>query len=201
LDNRVGLVWSMLKEWRNTTHNREALTSIDLVMFLMLTGLRINEAATLKWAQVHLDDGWFHLPNPKNGNAVSLPLSTQAVELLKLRHKPDATGYAFASSWNKTGHSTDPRYVMDKVSQINGSHLTPHSLRRTWTNISLRNCRIEKFRTDLLSNHLTRDVVSAHYFDTSNLQWLRPEAQAIADWIQQASDQSSGANIIQAKFA
>lgn len=72
---------------------------------------------------------------------------------------------------------------MQKVSEIAGNHITPHAVRRTYTNIALRQCRIEKFRTDLLTNHITRDVTAVHYFDTTNLQWLQPEAQLIGDWL------------------
>jgi hypothetical protein len=65
------------------------------------------------------------------------------------------------------------------------------------TNISLRCCRIEKFRTDLLTNHLTRDVTAEHYFDTTNLQWLQPEAQQIATWIEQQALIARSTNVEQ----
>jgi len=196
LDSRVGAVWMFLRDWRATTFNRDTASSIDLVRFLLLTGLRISEATSLTWDRVHLDDAWFHLPNPKNGNPVALPLSSAALEILKERPRVKRNPHVFPS-WSEAGHIKDPRDVMKKVSKIAGSHVTPHSLRRTWTNISLRCCRIEKFRTDLASNHLTRDVTSAHYFDTTNLQWLAPELQMIADWISQQASIASSANVIQ----
>jgi integrase len=196
LDHKVGAVWVFLRDWRTTTFNRDTVSSIDLVRFLLLTGLRISEAAALTWDRVHLDDAWFSLPNPKNGNPVSFPLATQSVELLRQRPRVKGSPFVFPS-WGEAGHIVDPRDVMKKVSKAAGSHITPHDLRRTWTNISLRCCRIEKFRTDLLSNHLTRDVTSEHYFDTTNLQWLAPEAQQIADWIEQQAVISEGKNVVQ----
>lgn len=195
LDNKVGAAWHALTEWRATAHNRDTMSSIDLVRFLMLTGLRISEASSLKWSQVHLEDAYFHLPNPKNSNPVSMPLSTQAVELLKARPTVDDNPFVFPS-WGKLGHIKDPRDLMKKLSGVAGSAITPHALRRTYTNIALRQCRIEKFRTDLLTNHITRDVTAEHYFDTTNLQWLQPEAQKIADWLDMEAAKAAGANVV-----
>ncbi|WP_201752631.1 tyrosine-type recombinase/integrase [Sphingomonas changnyeongensis] len=182
LDPKVGAVWLALREWRAVAHNRDTASSIDLVRFLLLTGLRISEASALKWEQVHEDDGCFHLPNPKNSNPVSMPLSQQALALLAERPRVDGNPYVFPS-WGKAGHIKDPRDLMRKLSGVAGNPINPHDLRRTYTNIALRQCRIEKFRTDLLTNHITRDVTAEHYFDTSNLQWLQPEAQQIADFL------------------
>lgn len=192
LDHKVGAVWLALREWRVVAHNRDTMSSIDLVRFLLLTGLRISEASSLTWDQVKLEDGFFSLPNPKNSNPVSLPLSTQAVDLLKARQRVTGNPHVFPS-W--AGHLKDPRDIMKKVSKVAGSHLTPHDLRRTYTNVALRSCRIEKFRTDLLTNHITRDVTAEHYFDTTNLQWLAPEAQQIGDWLDQQAVIAAGANV------
>ena len=194
LDHKVGAVWLALRDWRASTYNRDTVSSIDLVRFLLLTGLRISEASSLKWSQVNLEDGYFHVPNPKNSNPVSMPLSTQAVELLKARPEVEGNAYVFPS-WGAAGHIIDPRDVMKKVSAVAGNHLSPHDLRRTFTNIALRSCRIEKFRTDLLTNHITRDVTAEHYFDTTNLQWLAPEAQMIGDWLDQQAVIAASANV------
>jgi len=194
LDHKVGAVWLALSQWRAGSYNRDTMSSIDLVRFLILTGLRMGEASSVRWDQVHLDDAYVHLPNPKNSNPVSMPLSTQAVELLKARPKVTGNPYVFPS-WGKAGHIVDSRDIMKKVSKVSGNHITPHDLRRTYTNTAIRSCRIEKFRVDLLTNHLTRDVTAEHYFDTTNLQWLAPEAQKIADWIEQQETIAASANV------
>jgi len=195
----VGACWQALSEWADAAHNRDTASSVDLVRFLMLTGLRISEASELTWDRVNLDDGSFHLPNPKNGHAVTMPLSTQAAALLKARHRVEGSPFVFPS-WGAAGHIVSPRDTMTKLSEIAGSKITPHDLRRTYTNVALRVCRIEKFRTDLLTNHITRDVTAEHYFDTTNLQWLQPEAQKIGDWIEREAAvghaKASGKNIV-----
>lgn len=195
LDHKLGAVWLALGQWRAEAYNRDTMSSIDLVRLLLLTGLRISEASSLKWDQVELDDAYFHLPNPKNSNPVSMPLAVQAVDMLRARPRIDGNPYVFPS-WGAAGHIKDPRDIMKKLSAVAGTKITPHDLRRTFTNIALRQCRIEKFRTDLLTNHITRDVTAEHYFDTTNLQWLAPEAQKIADWLDQQANVVLAENVV-----
>ena len=44
-------------------------------------------------------------------------------------------------------------------------------------------------------NHITRDVTAEHYFDTTNLQWLQPEAQQIADFLDQQAVIAASDNV------
>ncbi|MGD9935815.1 MAG: preprotein translocase, partial [Dehalococcoidia bacterium] len=76
---------------------------------------------------------------------------------------------------------------MELVSEVVGQHLSLHDMRRTFTNVAMRECLIEKFRTDLLTNHVPdqADVTSRHYLDLRNLSWLHPETQKIGDWIEE----------------
>lgn len=167
------------------------------------------EGAELTWDRVNLDDSdpancWFHLPNPKNGREVFLPLSSQAVALLKARrgsrgHTPDEQSPFVFPTWSKTGHITDPRAALKTVSKIAGLHLSCHDLRRTFTNIAMRECLIEKFRTDLATGHVPaqEDVTSRHYLDLSKLSWLQPDVQQIGDWIEQRAAIAAAKNVTQ----
>jgi integrase len=199
-DNKVGAVWSALQQWRAEAYTRERLASIDLVMFLLLTGCRLNEAATLTWEQVHIEDDpaacWWHLPDAKNRNSFWFPLSTQASELLKTRERVSGSRWVF-STFSKSGHIVSPRDLMEKVSKIAGTKVTPHDLRRTTTTIGIAHCGIDFYKVELLTGHLpTRSVTARHYLETERLGYLYPEAQRIADWIEEQATRASGANVV-----
>jgi len=212
---KIGAVWSALQAARENPKNRDALAGIDLTIFALLVGARRDEMAALTWDRVHLGDdpaecSW-HLVDRKVGQDIFLPLSNQAVVLLRARltaadELADATGeerspFVFPS-WSKAGRIMDARSAMATVSKIAGKHLSLHDLRRTFTNIAMRECRIEKFRTDLLTGHkpAQADTTSRNYLDLTNLNWLHPEAQQVGDWIEQqgrvAAAQASGENVV-----
>lgn len=119
LDHKVGACWLALRQWSVVAHNRDTKSSIDLIRFLFLTGLQIGGASSLRWDQVWLEDEYFHIPNPKNGNPVSMPLSHQGLWLLDSRPRVDGNPFVFAS-WGNAGHITIPRDTMQKVSEIAG---------------------------------------------------------------------------------
>jgi integrase len=187
-DDKLGAVWSSLKLWHSEAYNRDTASSVALVMLLLATGLRKMEGAELTWDRVNLDEGWLHLPDPKNRNPVWIPLSTQMVELLTTRQKSKVDGNPFVfPSWGKAGHIVDPRDTMSKVSKVAGLHLSPHDLRRTFTTIGIANCGIDFFKIELLTNHVPRGVTAQHYLETSKLQYLQPETQRIGDYIEAQS--------------
>lgn len=195
-DIKVGLVWAALERWRAETHNPESVASIDLIRFLFLTGCRLKEAASLTWDHVNLEEGWFHLPDPKNRNPVWLPLSSQAVQVLRSRAKVDGNPHVFAS-WSKEGHIIDPRDTRAKVSVVAGTKITNHDLRRTYITIGVANCGVDFTKIELLTNHIPNGSVTAkHYLETSRLQYLKPETQRISDWIEMEAAKASGSNVV-----
>lgn len=203
---KVGAAWNALVEARAATPNPDASSGIDLICFLLLTGARRMEGAALTWDRVNIDDDdptqcWFHLPDPKNGHEVYLPLSSQAVAILKARPRVEGNPHVF-TSWSRAGHIMDARGPLETISAIAGQKLSCHDLRRTYTNVALRECRIEKFRTDMLTNHKPKadDVTANNYLDLTRLDWLHPEAQLIGDFIEHrakaAAMAASNANIV-----
>jgi integrase len=203
---KIGEVWNALIGARATPKNRDHLSAIDLTIFALLTGCRRDEAATLTWDRVNVDDDdpsncWWHLDDRKRGDPIWLPLSSQAVALLTLRPRMDASPHVFPS-WSRTGHITDARAPMELVSEVVGKHLSLHDLRRSFTNYAIRECLIEKFRTDLLTGHkpAQEDITARAYLDLARLDWLQPDVQKVGDWIEQqarvAEAKTTGENVI-----
>jgi integrase len=203
-EKKVGAVWHMLTQARANAYNRDTWSSIDLVMFLMLTGARIGEASALTWDRVSIDKDdpencWWHIPDPKNRNPVWLPLSSQAVELLTTRQRIEGNPHVFPS-WGDTGHIKDPRDMMKKVSEAAGRKITPHDLRRTFVTLGVSVCNIDLYKMELLTNHVPKGVTARHYLKTSRLQYLLPEVQRIGDWISEqgkiAEAVATGQNVV-----
>lgn len=196
---RVGAVWSALQQWREEAYTRDSLAGIDFVMLLMLTGCRKEETASIRWEQVHLEDDpakcWLHLPDTKNRNPVWLPLSSQAVELLKTRQRVDGSPFVF-TTWSKAGYIQSARDLLAKISKIAGEDVTNHDIRRTYITIACSQCGIDLYRTELLKNHVPKGVTARHYLETSRLQYLYPEAQRIGDWIEEQAAKANGANVV-----
>lgn len=198
-EKHVGAAWNLLAELRGHPKNQDALAGIDLVRFLMLTGCRRSEAASLEWRNVNLDEAWFHLSNTKNGNPVWLPLSTQAVALLKAR-KPkdddkDASEYVFPSR-AKGGFVTDTRAPLVRIAKLIDQPISAHDLRRTFVSTGVATLGIDLYKMELLTNHVPQGVTAKHYLKTQRLQYLLPDTQLISDWIEQQAAKASGANVV-----
>ncbi len=204
---KIGAVWNKLFEARTNPKNRDALAAIDMTIFALLTGARKDECAALSWDRVNIDENdptncWWHLDERKRGEPIWLPLSSQAVALLKLRPRTNDDGkpirFVFPSLGSETGYITDARAPMMLVSEVAGKHLSLHDLRRTFSNVAMRECMIEKFRTDLLVGHkpAQEDITARNYLDLARLDWLHPEVQRIGDWIEEQAAKANGANVV-----
>lgn len=139
------------------------------------------------------------MPNPKNDNPVWLPLSSQAVALLKAR-KPkdddkDASPYVFPTR-AKGGYVGDTRAPLERIAKLIDQPISAHDLRRTYVSLGVATLGIDLYKMELLTNHVPQGVTAKHYLRTSRLQYLLPETQRISDWIEQEAARASGANVV-----
>lgn len=180
--DKIGEAWNLIRELRNDPAQPiigETLT--DAVSFLLLTGCRWSEMATLTWDRVNLNEGWWHLPDPKNRIPLTLPLPAAAGEILSQR--PKTRTYVFPGRNKNQKHIREARGILDKVSAAVGIRISPHDLRRTFRTIASE-VGIEFWKTKLLMGHkISGDVTITHYTETQDLRYLAPEINMIADWI------------------
>jgi len=179
--SKFGLAWNFINELRlypgQTIAGR---TGSDLCAFLLVTGARFTEGASLLWENVNLDEGYWRLPNPKNRHPVTFPLSSTAKEIIEGR--PRTSPFVFPGI-GKKGYIGDIRNTMRKLSSKINEKLTPHDLRRSFV-LAAGQAGIEFVRCKLLMNHkLSGDVTVSHYMETSDLRWLADDSEKVAHWI------------------
>lgn len=194
-NDKVGAAWNYLRSVRGAPGETMIIhTTADILSFLLLTGARWSEAAKLLWDNVNLEEKWWYIPDPKNTNPVTFPLSDQAVKILEDR--PKINKYVFPSRNTKVAPIHDGRGLVGKLSENIGIPVTPHDLRRTFRAIA-GECNIELWRTKLLMNHkLSGDVTIHSYTETSDLRYLSTEINKIADWIIRQGVIAASENVI-----
>lgn len=143
--------WSRLSVWAKVIDSLANPVRRDLQYFVLFTGLRREDACTVRWEHVNLTDepillgkievppGCIHRPKPKGGvdRAFTVPLSTPALEILKRRRRdnvqlvPDDGGWAFPTR-NMRGEVTCVQEMKEKPIEPFGKIPSPHRLRDTF---------------------------------------------------------------------
>jgi integrase len=152
----------------------------DYLLVALLTGLRRNDVATMRWVDVDLGNATLFVPAPKGGKAkaFSLPLSDSLVELLR-RRKAENDELFPESSWvfpaaSASGHIREPRI------EVPGLKWTPHDLRRTFITVA-ESLDISGFAIKALVNHSQPGGdVTAGYISL-DVERLREPMQLITD--------------------
>ncbi len=203
-DAQIGHAWNFLQEIILDPFQTDlARTKAAYLCFLLLTGCRAGEAATLKWdiealekKQVDLENNIWRLPDPKNRNPITFPLSSQAKTILETRQGNGE--YVFIDKPRKT-MVIDCRHYLTKLSKQIKEKVTPHDFRRTFRAIA-GHCGVEYWKTKLLMNHkLSQDVTISSYTDTSDLRYLQADIQKIGDWIERQGKIASSDKVLELK--
>jgi integrase len=193
-NDRIGAVWNLLQALRvDPGQTAAAIVGADILVFLLCTGARWSEAAGLTWDRVNTVDGWWHLPDPKNRNPVTFPLSRIVVEMLATR--PQTSGFVFPHRTREAG-VCDARGTLARVSEVAGTPVSAHDLRRTFRAVAAA-AGVELWRTKLLMNHAMNDDVTIHsYTERADLRYLRAEIEAIAGWIERQGALAAAGNVV-----
>ena len=137
----------------------------DFITLLLFTGLRREEASTLKWADVNMTDAYFSIHDTKNGSDHVVPMSAPIKTLFERRHGDDAKHdtWVFPNRFNN-GPPREPRKQMERLAEITGVKFSCHDLRRTFATLA------EAYGIDYHSikralNHKSQDI-TARYIQT-----------------------------------
>lgn len=103
----------------------------DYFLLSLLTGARRSNVQAMRWEQINLAQGEWYIPDTKNKTSQTIPLTEEAVIVLKRRKETATTDYVFPST-GKYGHLTEPKKGWQRILTRAGiSNLRIHDLRRT----------------------------------------------------------------------
>jgi hypothetical protein len=147
----------------------------DLHRFMLLTGMRIEAAGSMRTEDLHLDQGYLHVPAPKGGTerAFNLPLSRWLVEMLRRHTKGE---WVWPSTRSRSGHVVEPTergWLADKVSG---------QVRKVYQSVSigvLQNAELRK----LLVNHKVGGLAGHYIFEDVVPDDLREAQEAMSSRI------------------
>lgn len=165
----------------------------DYILLLLFTGLRRQEAATLKWDDIDFKDKTFTIRDTKNREPLTLPLSDFLFDLLKKRYEKRTNEYVFPGV-GKTGHLVEPKRQLVKIKELSGLQFMLHDLRRTFITIA-ESLNIPSYAVKRLANHKMSGDVTAGYiiFDADR---LRKPMQQITDHILKCAKKKQEADVI-----
>ena len=159
--------------------NREAVR--DYLLLLIFTGLRREEGLSLQWRDIDFKARTLNIPDPKNRQSHTLPLTDFLYDLLKSRHDNNIEGSAFVFSGKGVkGYMDDPNKQMRVVIETSGVTFTPHDLRRTFITVA-ESLDISAYALKRLANHKMANDVTAGYI-IGDAERLREPMQRITDY-------------------
>jgi integrase len=169
-----------LYKWFEATKQLLNASSRDYLQLLLFTGLRKNEAATLRWDNIDFKHRTLTVLDTKNRDPHSLPLSDFLFDLLSVRKTIAPSIWVFEGADN-TDHLKEPRSAVNRVAELSNISFTLHDLRRTFITIA-ESQDIPAYALKKLANHRIAHDITASYI-ISDVERLRKPMQQVTDFI------------------
>lgn len=126
---------SELDKWVAAVNSYKDPTLRDFFWMCLLTGARKSNVKSMRWGEIDFDTNHWKIPITKNGDSVTVPLTLEAVELLKSRRAAveETVPWVFPSPrHSKSGHLETPKNAWRSILQEAGiTDLRIHDLRHT----------------------------------------------------------------------
>ncbi len=107
----------------------------DYVNLALWTGARRSDVLSMRWQDLGLDDNRWEIPHPKNRNPYIVPLTPEAVKILRDRRAlANGSEWVFPSKRGRAGHIANFKRSWKKLLSRAGladKDLRQHDLRRT----------------------------------------------------------------------
>lgn len=153
---RAPVAWDRLGDWSLWVDGELRLRNpvrADLFLFLLFTGLRSTDAATVRWDDIKFDKRTLHRPCPKGGEdkAFDIPLSDFLIDLLQRRKQENPIAYGKKCPW--VFPTLDRHGRVSHVSELKeAGQPSPHRLRDTFATAA-HEAGVLLFDTKILMNH------------------------------------------------
>jgi len=169
-------------QYGQETGHATTAVACDYLLFMLLTGLRRNEAAKLEWRCVFREDGFFVILQTKNHQPHRLPLSDCLQTLLDRRWRLRLNEYVFPGHPNRgnEGCLSAPVGLMRTIAEQTGVEFSIHDLRRTFASL-VEYLDMNDFTVKKLLNHkIERDITGGYTSKPFDANRLRKPMQQIA---------------------
>jgi integrase len=173
-----------LKPWYEATAQLPHDVTRDYFRFLLFTGFRKMEAASLKWSDISFEDKMVTIQDTKNREPHSLPLSNYLFEMLSERRASSQSEWVFQSPVTES-HIREPRGALSCIAEKMGRNVGMHDLRRTFITIA-ESLDIPAYALKRLINHRDASDVTAGYI-VSNVDRLRIPMEKISTFIMEST--------------
>ena len=152
---------------------------MDYLLVCLFTGLRKNEAAGLKWADVNFKAKTLTVKDTKNHEGRTLPLSDVLLSLLKERKQGADSFFVFPGT-GKGGFLVEPKRQIEKVAKRSGVSFCLHDLRRVFASVAAS--VVSAYELKRLMNHNNGSDVNLGYV-VPGVDGLRAPMQKVTDRI------------------
>jgi integrase len=152
----------------------------DYILLMLFTGLRRNEAASLRWADVDLIERVIRLPaaSTKAKRKLDLPMSDVVRDLLVARRALGNAHYVFPGK-GPSRHIGSTQKQFTAIAKATGIVVSAHDLRRTYATVAA-SCEISPYALKGILNHALGSDVTAGYVILP-IEVLRLAVQKVAD--------------------
>ena len=171
-----------LADWYKAVCSRDE-TIRDYLLLCLFTGLRRNEAASLRWENVSFRHETLTIPSAvtKNKEEHRLPLSKFIFDLLKKRSKlPTVSNDFVFPGYRKNLHLVETKWSVRKIEEQSGIKFMVHDLRRTFLTIA-EGLDIPHYALRKLANHKSNDVTGSYI--VNDVERLRQPMEKISQEI------------------
>lgn len=120
--------------------NEDNEVTRDYIYISLYTGARKANVLAMRWDEINFTTKEWRIPKTKNGDALTIPLMKEAIEVLKTRKKQNEKmqlaelqqKFVFPSVASASGHLADPKKAWHRIlKEAKVEDLRLHDIRRT----------------------------------------------------------------------